>query len=80
MATSGKFQSEYNSRLFKKSVLLEDLQSQFKYWTYPLYNFHFQSAHVYRLVVQIFDSKMATSEKFQSNQQIIQNHWKNKFF
>ena len=36
MATSGKFQSEYNSKLFKKQVLLEALQVQFKYGTYPI--------------------------------------------
>ena len=35
-ATSGKFQSEYNSKLFKKQVLLEALQVQFKYGTYPI--------------------------------------------
>ena len=31
MATSGKFQSEYNSKLFKKPILVEALQVQFKY-------------------------------------------------
>ena len=39
MATSGKFQSEYNSKLFKKPVLLQALQVQFKYWTYPIVQF-----------------------------------------
>ena len=36
MAASGKFQSEYNSKLFKKQVLLEALQVKFKYGTYPI--------------------------------------------
>ena len=36
MATSGKFQSTYNSKIFKKQVLLEALQVQFKYGTYPI--------------------------------------------
>ena len=35
MATAGKFQSEYNSKLLEKQVLLEALQVQFKYGTYP---------------------------------------------
>ena len=35
MATSGKFQSEYNIKLFKKQVLLEALQVQFKYGQHP---------------------------------------------
>ena len=36
MVTSGKFQSEYNSKLFKRQVLVEALQVQFKYGTYPI--------------------------------------------
>ena len=36
MATSWKFQSEYNSKLFKKQVILEALQVQFKYGTGPI--------------------------------------------
>ena len=36
MATTAMFQSEYNSKLFKKQVLLEALQVQFKYGTYPI--------------------------------------------
>ena len=36
MATLGKFQSEYNPKLFKKQVLLETLQVQFKCGTYPI--------------------------------------------
>ena len=35
MGTLGKFQAEYNSKLFIKQVLLEALQVQFKYGTYP---------------------------------------------
>ena len=60
MVISEKFHSEYNSKLFTKQLLLEALQVQFKSNST---NFLFQSAHAYRLVGQIFGTKMATSEK-----------------
>ena len=70
MATPGKLPSTYNSKLFKKKVLLETLQVQFKCGTYPIVQISFSkvpiTAHAYRLVEQTFGTKMATSEKFQS--------------
>ena len=69
MATYGKFQSTYNSNLFKKQVLLEALQVQFKHGTYPILQTSSSKVHItphaYRLVEQTFGIKMATSEKFQ---------------
>ena len=50
MTTSGKFQSEYNSKLFKKTVLL---------------SVHLQNCPWLPLEKQIFGAKMAISGKFQ---------------
>ena len=70
MATSGKFQSTHNSKLFKKQVLLEALQVQFKYGIYLIVQISSSKVlitpHAYRLVEQTFGAKFATSDKFQS--------------
>ena len=47
MATSGKFQSEYNSKLFKRQVLLEAFQVQFTYGTYPIVQISSSKVHMH---------------------------------
>ena len=47
VATSGKFQSQYNSKLFKREVLLESLQVQFKYGTYPIVQISSSKLHMH---------------------------------
>ena len=70
MATFGKLPLTYSSKLFKKQVLLEALQVQFKNGTYLIVQIFSSKVpiipHAYRLVEQTFGTKMATSEKCQS--------------